>query len=67
MFDYYRDYKENGDETARQFLINNAERLMANAVTYGNYSILEYEYTWPVYNMTAKWRSGMAQAQVIQA
>jgi heparosan-N-sulfate-glucuronate 5-epimerase len=67
MLDYYQDYKETQDETARQFLINNAEWLVDNAVTYGNYSILEYDFPWQVYNMTPKWRSAMAQGQAVQA
>lgn len=66
IFHYYQDYKA-GDETARQFLINNADWLVDNAVTYGNYSILEYDFPWPVYDMTPKWRSGMAQGLAIQA
>jgi heparosan-N-sulfate-glucuronate 5-epimerase len=40
---------------------------VANAINYGNYSILEYDFPWPIYNMTPKWRSGMAQGQAIQA
>lgn len=67
IFDYYEEYKEEEDQAARQLLINNAEWLVDNAVTYGNYSILEYDFPWQVYNMTPKWRSGLAQALAIQA
>lgn len=67
MLNYYQEYKETGDQDARQFLVNNAEWLVNNAVTYGNYSILEYDFPWPVYDMTPKWRSAMAQALAIQA
>lgn len=67
MTDYYDSYSEKGDQSAKQFLINNADWLVANAVNHGNYSILEYSFPWPTYDMTPKWQSGMAQGLAIKS
>ena len=65
--DSHLDYKQTGDETQREILINNSNWLANNAVSRGNYSVLEYNFPWPEYNLTAPWLSAMAQGQAIQA
>lgn len=46
--------------------INCANWLVDNSTPFGDYSILEYKFPWPMFNLTSTWRSGMAQAQAIQ-
>jgi hypothetical protein len=62
---YIENYK-NGDTSSRQLFINCADWLQKNSVKYDGYSTLEYNFPWPKYNMTAPWRSAMAQSQAIQ-
>lgn len=66
--DYY-EYKRTGEVKYKDFLINNANWIIENAVhdTKGSLLILEYNFPWPVYNLTAPWRSAMAQAQAVEA
>jgi len=52
-------------EKRREF-INCANWLVDNSKSFGEYSILEYAFPWPIFNLTSPWRSGMAQAQAIQ-
>jgi len=66
-FSYYNDFQSTGNETAKQYLLNNADWLLANSKSYGNYSIIEYDFPYPPYDMPSSWRSGMAQGQVLQA
>jgi heparosan-N-sulfate-glucuronate 5-epimerase len=65
----YYEFKRTGEEKYKEFLINNTNWLIDNAVYHpeGNFSILEYRFPWPLYNLTAPWRSAMAQAQAIEA
>lgn len=63
---YFENY-ENGDESSSQLFLNCADWLVNNSVIYGNYSILEYEFPWLIYNMHPPWRSGMAHGMAIQA
>ena len=63
--EYYENY-EKGDKIQRQLFLNCANWLVDNSTPYGNYSILEYKFVWPIYDMTPPWRSGMAQAQALQ-
>jgi heparosan-N-sulfate-glucuronate 5-epimerase len=64
---YYGIYQQKHSNEAKQSLINNANWLVSNAANRGNYSILEYRFNWPPYGLKPPWRSGMAQAQAIQA
>jgi heparosan-N-sulfate-glucuronate 5-epimerase len=65
---YYHLLKNNpSDSKSKQLLINNANWLVDNAVSHGNYSILEYNFPFPPYNLKAPWQSGMAQGVAIQA
>lgn len=59
--EYYKDFKMNGSDSSRRQFLNNADWLTENAVRVGNYSNYEYDFDWPKYNLSAPWRSGMAQ------
>jgi hypothetical protein len=62
---YIGDYR-NGYENSRQYFINCADWLLRNSVKHNGFSILEYTFPWPKYNMTPPWRSAMAQGQAVQ-
>src|SRR5690242_3814977 len=66
--DNYSNYQKTGDEHSKRVFLNNADWLVNNAVLHGNgnYSLLEYDFPWPEYNLTAPWYSGMAQGQALQ-
>jgi len=57
---YYENYEE-GNQSQKQLFLNCADWLVNNSTPNGNYTILEYKFPWPLYNMTSPWRSGMAQ------
>jgi len=65
-YDNYSLYIKTHDEYAKQIFLNGANWLVKNAVSVGNYSILEYHFPWPEYNLKDPWRSGMAQALAIK-
>jgi hypothetical protein len=67
VLELYSDYQQTGNQTSKQYLINNADWLVKNSRNYGNYSLLEYYFPYPTYEMPVPWRSGMAQGQGIQA
>lgn len=60
-------FAEHGAIEDRQILINNADWLVANAVSKGDYSLFEYSFDWPQYGLEAPWHSAMAQGQALQA
>jgi len=64
---YYQNYKHTNDEISKIFLINNADWLVNNAQIRNDYAILYYNFPWSIYDLPSPWRSGMAQAQGIQA
>lgn len=66
--DYYNEYKKTGAEILKIYFINNANWIVENAVYHpnGDFSILQYNFPWPFYNIESPWRSGMAQALAIQ-
>jgi heparosan-N-sulfate-glucuronate 5-epimerase len=65
----FYEFKRTGEEKYKDLLINNANWIIDNAVynPVGKFSILEYKFPWPVYNLTAPWHSAMAEAQAIEA
>lgn len=66
--DYYSKYKKNVDNsTNKEVSLNNSNWLVSHAINHGNYSLLEYDFPWPDYNLTSPWRSGLTQAQAIVA
>ena len=54
------------DPKKLEHLQNNANWLIVNSKHYGNYSLLEYGMPYS-YNMTAPWRSALAQGLAVQA
>ena len=62
---YYSEY-ERGNESCQILFMNCANWLVENSVSHDDYAILEYRFDWPTYNMTAPWRSGMAQGRALQ-
>jgi len=67
LFEFYSDFKKTGNETSKQYILNNANWLVSNSKNHGNYSILYYNFSWVPYDMPNPWRSGMAQGQGLQA
>ncbi|MPZ07150.1 MAG: hypothetical protein GEU26_12190 [Nitrososphaeraceae archaeon] len=59
------DFYDGYNRTLQKFL-NNSDWLVENAVSYGNYSLLEYQFFWPVYDVEPPWRSGMAQGRALE-
>lgn len=64
--EHYETYNRNHDRVYLQKFLNDSNWLVENAVSYGNFSILEYHFFWPTYNMEPPWRSGMAQGQALE-
>ena len=62
---YYDEYM-NGSSDKKQLFLNCADWIVNNSVSKGNFSVLEYHFPWPIYNLTPPWRSGMAQGQALQ-
>ena len=65
--EYHDSYLTSGNETIKKFLRNSADWLVNNAVHNDNYSILEYKFPFPRYNLEPGWHSAMAQARAIKA
>ena len=65
--DYYMDYLESGNETARKLLLNVANWIVNNSKNYGNYSLLKYEFPYHDYNLEPGWHSAIAQGRAIEA
>ncbi|MFH0815205.1 MAG: D-glucuronyl C5-epimerase family protein [Methanobacteriota archaeon] len=63
--EYYEE-GASGDGSALQPFLNCVDWLVGNSTVIGNCSFLEYGYPWPACNMTAPWRSGMAQGLFLQ-
>lgn len=65
---YYNMYKSNpNNQDFRNSLVTAANWLVVNAVPRDNYSIYEYKFPWPTYNLIPPWHSGMAQGKALQA
>jgi heparosan-N-sulfate-glucuronate 5-epimerase len=64
---YYEDYIKNGNETAKTLLLNNANWIVNNSKSFGNYSVLEYEFPYPDYKLEPGWHSAIAQGRAIEA
>lgn len=70
----YYDYLHTGDAKTKQIFLNNANWLANNAIIKNNektdglpvsYSLLEYEFPFPPYNLSSPWRSAMAQGLAV--
>jgi len=63
---FYNQYKQDGNETAKQFLINNANWYLDNLTYHQNYSIYVYDFPWPSYKMPdSGWVDAYAQSVII--
>lgn len=62
---YYSQYL-NGNDSSKDLFVNCADWLIDNAKVRDDILVWEYNYSWPTYNNTAPWRSGMAQAKSIK-
>jgi len=63
---YYDDFINSGNSTAKKYFINSADWLISYSQFKGNYSIFEYEFPYPIYNLNPLWHDAMAQGQAIQ-
>jgi heparosan-N-sulfate-glucuronate 5-epimerase len=65
VINHYENYKE--EKAYSMNLVNNANWLVNNAKSHGNYSILEYKFSFPRYEMESPWRSALAQGKAVEA
>lgn len=63
--DYYD--KLNAKPENRQYCLNCANWLVANAVPHADYALLEYTFPYPLFRMNPPWRSSLAQGQALIA
>ncbi|AKB29154.1 D-glucuronyl C5-epimerase [Methanosarcina siciliae T4/M] len=64
---YYEYEYQRGNESCKKLFLNNANYLVESAVQYNNYTLWQYNFPWPPYNLTSPWVSAMAQGQGVQA
>jgi heparosan-N-sulfate-glucuronate 5-epimerase len=64
--EHYDIYNRTHNEKFLEQFLNSSDWLVDNAVSKGNYSVLEYRFVWPMYNMQPPWYSGMAQAKALE-
>jgi heparosan-N-sulfate-glucuronate 5-epimerase len=62
----YDKYNRTHSEEFLQKFLNNSNWLVDNAASKGNYSLLEFQFFWPTYNVESPWRSGMAQGRALE-
>jgi heparosan-N-sulfate-glucuronate 5-epimerase len=62
----YTSHSKTQDQVTLQKFINKSDWLAENAISEGNYSILQYEFPWPTYDIQPPWQSGMAQARALE-
>ena len=55
-----------GDENSKYLFLNDSNWLVENAIKKDNYTVWEYKFPWPMYNLSSSWVSAMAQGQAIQ-
>ena len=63
---YYKDFIENGNETSKVLFFKSVNWLIDHAIDKGNYSVFEYQYPYPPYDLPSGWRDAMAQGRGIQ-
>jgi hypothetical protein len=59
-------YNRTHDEELLQRFMNNADWLVENAISKGNYSILPFNFPRPDYNLEPPWQSSAAQGEALQ-
>ena len=62
---FYGEYVKSGNDTSKKLFLNNINWLSTDAVSYGNYSILQYKFSYPFYGLHSPWRSAMAQSAAL--
>ncbi len=63
--EYYDQYA-GGNNSSKQLFLNCANWLVENAHQKDDCLVWEYNYSWPTYNNTPPWISGLAQAKGIE-
>ena len=63
---YYHDQLVKGDSTKKVFFLNCADWLKEDLIQENDFAVLKYNYDWQIYNMTAPWRSGLANGVSLQ-
>jgi hypothetical protein len=61
----YQEYLDTENGTYREKFLLQANWLVSNANQKGNFSVWEYKFDWPIYNLTNPWVSSMAQGEGI--
>ena len=64
--EFYDKYKENNDESSKTYFLNNVDWLVDNAVNKGYYSLLQYNFPLPIYNVKAPWFSALPNGLALQ-
>ena len=64
--EFYENYKSNNNQSSKTYFLNNVNWLVNNAVPKENYSLLQYNFPLPIYNLKAPWFSAMAHGLAIQ-
>jgi heparosan-N-sulfate-glucuronate 5-epimerase len=64
--EFYDKYKENNDESSKTYFLNNVNWLVDNAVNKGDYSLLQYNFPLPTYNVKPPWFSALANGLALQ-
>ena len=62
----YHDPYQNGDQNSLQPFLNCADWLPSAVVRNGEFSLLEYQFPWPPYQLAPPWRSAMAQGRALK-
>lgn len=62
----YHEKFVQGDTSQQILFLNCADWLTENLTRGNNFSVLKYDYNWPIYNMIAPWRSGLANGVSLQ-
>jgi heparosan-N-sulfate-glucuronate 5-epimerase len=63
----YDRYRHTGNETDKESVIHNADWLNSHSIPHDGFSMLEYHFIWPPYDLHPVWVSGMAQGLAIKA
>jgi heparosan-N-sulfate-glucuronate 5-epimerase len=63
---YYESEYQKGNKSCKQLFLNNANYLVENAAQYDNYTLWQYNFPWPAYNLTNPWISALTQGQGVQ-
>ena len=63
---YYHNRFLKGDSSQKVLFLNCADWLESDLTLQKNFGVLKYAYNWPMYNMVAPWRSGLANGVSLQ-